>query len=250
MSDKVVALLDRIATAVDKRHRLMQLAMVGAFARSLEDPHASSAAVRRAFAAELRAIRVDASNDIVPMDVGLLQTAVDEVMAQVSEDLALPDEGVYPAVVGIMGESAAAIEDRVRDALRLDESTVVSARHKIVLDAEMKVASGMDRDIAMALARRRAATDLSFTHRDRSGARWNTATWTRTLVRGFLVGVHTDAVHLTLLSNGIDTAHLELRDGSLVPVALGDGPAPEGGLTIDDALEERLHPNAVRLLQR
>lgn len=246
----VVDLIDYHARQLQRRHLNFQMAVKGVLATFLERSDAVSKGARNLAAEQIRHLRVDASHELAPSEGGMLELAMHEVANLAEEDAALPLEGdPLKDVATYNGDQLDAAHVKIRDALRLDEDSVLALYRKIQLRAGMMSAGGTNPLVAMDIAKRGEIVGLQFRRVDRLNRAWSSDIYTRTVARHLLVSTYVETYLMALVSNGIDTAQIP-GDAEHEPLVFSITGRTQGLPTLDEIRAEHFHPNAVRLVER
>ena len=240
-----LTLIDRVANSVEAAHVSYQTSLRALLAQFLDRSDAHAPRARGELMGSLHDARMHACSGIYD----LISQGIDDVVdaAETDVDGSISDD-LQQDLIELESQALDVSLAQVSDALRMDEDMVLSTFRKLQLRATMKIAQGVDPKVAFDMVKSGAITAISFSRVDRSGSRWSTSIYTRTVVRALAVNSYTETFCMYLLSEGLDVASITGEHGNQIKFSItGNDPALS---TLTGIQADYLHPNASRLITR
>jgi hypothetical protein len=242
---KALEMMDLTAAHMHAAHSRYHMALRMHFAETLDAGSAHTQVARSRFSRGVSGIRTLHMEQIAPADHQPLADAVYDMIeqAQIDSGLPIPTERLIH-LLEIVGPAMDTTTKFMRDTLHLDETVILGAFSRLQLQAALHAAKGVTASVAMNMVKAGALTNLHFGRTDRSGKKWDTAVYTRTLVRHLLVTVYCEAYLVSLLSNGVPKAWLTDDKGERMEFEI----LAAGGQLWEQLSKEYMHPNTEQLV--
>lgn len=246
----MIELFDEAAAAVHQHYRAFLLQIVGIYAQMLDQPAPTAPASRAGFASNATL----AQSLMLTAVTKVIDDSIDRVLAGIAESAgAALSAAQAENVSGIITEARNALVGQLMQSSQRDIEVATHALRQFSLQVEsMMNAKKIPYVAAVINTRLMLDPGLRFLQLDRGGKNWDSSTFAKTAVRGFLVRTYVETYLYQLASRGIETAKVVYEDpthknaGLLFSVADAAGTLP----TYESIKNEVWHPNSRALVSQ